>query len=132
MKYKIFSDIKSSDTVVYEAIFILFSKVRGNLFYLQLQKRCKCKTYIAANIVFFFNVRLLQSPSYYVCSQHFSVDMNINYVVICINFLFTKLLILPINKDFFILEMDYLSRIWHNFLDFWILNALQFCTCLFL
>ena len=28
------------------------------------------------------------------------------------------------------LYLDYLSRIWHNFLEFWILNALQLCTCL--
>ena len=34
-------------------------------------------------------------------------------------------------KDFPIQDIiDYLSRIWHNFLEVWILNALQLCTCL--
>ena len=33
-------------------------------------------------------------------------------------------------KNFIIPGIDFLSRIWRNFLEFWILNALQFCTCL--
>ena len=53
--------------------------------------------------------------------------MNINNVVIFINLqnfeFFEK------TKDFLIPDIDYLSRIWHNFLEFWILNALQLCTC---
>ena len=32
-------------------------------------------------------------------------------------------------KDFLIPGIDYLSRIWHNFSEFWILNALQLCIC---
>ena len=63
-------------------------------------------------------------------SQHFCVDMNINNVVIFINFLFTKLWIFRKTKDFLIIGIDYLSRIWHHFLEFWILNALQLCSCL--
>ena len=58
-------------------------------------------------------------------------NMNINNVVILLHFLFTKLKF-PIYKteDFLIPGIDYLSRIWHHFLEFWILNALQLCTCL--
>ena len=51
--------------------------------------------------------------------------MHINYMVIFINFLFTKLRIFRKTKDFLTPGVDYLSRIWHNFLEFWILNALQ-------
>ena len=63
-------------------------------------------------------------------SQHFGVEMNFNNVVIFINLLFTKLRILRKTKDFLIPGIDYLNRIWHHFLEFWILNALQLCTCL--
>jgi len=34
------------------------------------------------------------------------------------------------NKDFLTPGVDYLSHIWHNFLEFWILNALQLCIYL--
>ena len=37
----------------------------------------------------------------------------------------TKLWIFRNTKDFLIPEIDYLSRIWHNFLEFWVLNALH-------
>ena len=63
-------------------------------------------------------------------SQHFGVDMNINNVVIFINFLLSKLWIFRKTKDFLTPGIDYLSRIWHNFFEFRILNALQLCTCL--
>ena len=73
-----------------------------------------------------FRPRGYHQPS----SQYFGVDMNINYVVIFINFLFTKLWIFRKTKDFLIPGVDYLSRIWHNFLEFWIPNALQLCIFL--
>ena len=48
-------------------------------------------------------------------AQHFDVDMNFNYMVIFINFLFTKLWIFRKTKDFLTPGIDYLSRIWHSF-----------------
>ena len=33
-------------------------------------------------------------------------------------------------KDFLVPGIDYFSHIWHNLLKFWILTALQICTCL--
>ena len=59
-----------------------------------------------------------------------TIKSFINNVVIFINFLFTKLLNFRKTKDFLIPGIDYLSHIWHNFLEFWILNALQLCSCL--
>ena len=32
-------------------------------------------------------------------------------------------------KDFLIPGIDYRRRIWQNFLEFWVLKALQLCTC---
>ena len=55
-------------------------------------------------------------------SQHFGVDMNINTVVIFINFLFTKLF--RKTKDFLTPDIDYLSRIWHIFWDFFLSSML--------
>ena len=60
---------------------------------------------------------------------HSGVDMNINNVVIFINFLLKKLWIFRQTKDFLI--PDYLSRVWHNFLEFWLLNdSLNMCAAL--
>ena len=52
------------------------------------------------------------------------------YGLFYINFPFTKLWILRKTTDFLIPGKDYLSRFWHNFLEFLVLNALQLCTCL--
>ena len=73
-----------------------------------------------------FRPRGYHQPS----SQHFGVDMNINYVVTFINFLFRKLWIYRKPMDFLIPGIDNLGRIWHKFLECWILNALQLFTWL--
>ena len=58
-------------------------------------------------------------------SQNFGVDMNINHMVIFINFLLENFEFVDKTKDFHIPGIDYLGRIWHNFLKFWVINALQ-------
>ena len=66
-------------------------------------------------------------------SQHFSVDRNINYIqfVIFIKLLFAKVWISgKKSNDDLIPGINNLSRIWHNFLVLWVLNALQLYTCL--
>ena len=62
-------------------------------------------------------------------SQQFGVDMNINYVVTLINFLFTKIYFFRNTKDFLIPCINYISRIWNfgspmllNFYSFWLHN----------
>ena len=53
--------------------------------------------------------------------------MNINNVIIFINFLIQNFEFFEKTNDFLVPGIDYLSRIWHNFLEFWILYALQLC-----
>ena len=61
----------------------------------------------------------VSSPGYHQpSSQHFGVDMNINYMVILINFLYKNLEFFEKTKDFHTPGVDYLSRIWHNVLEF--------------
>ena len=73
---------------------------------------------------------VLRVRSYSVGSRHFGFDVNLNHMVIFIYLLFANVRIILITKDFLILGIDNLSRIWHNFLEFWIINSLPLCTCM--
>ena len=62
-------------------------------------------------------------------SQHFGVAMNINYMVIFINFLLQNFDIV-FTKDVLIIGIYYLSRIWHICLECLVLIDRQLCNCL--
>ena len=78
-------------------------------------------TTIKTSLVSYDTYSITVTSNQIVIAQLTKSDEYINYVVIFINFLFTKLLI-P--------GKDYLSRTCIKFLVFWVLNAFQLCTCL--